>query len=66
MTDALDPETRKQQLARLKRAAGGKVLVLSAASGEGVQEALRAIQVQLDAGAAAEAEEAEPAAPWQP
>ena len=63
--DALDADTLKQQLARLKRAAGGKPLVLSAASGQGVQEALRAIQAQLDTQGAEEAE-AQPAEPWQP
>ena len=63
--DALDPDTLKNQVARLKRAAGGKPLVLSAASGQGVQEALRAIQAQLDGEDAAE-ETAEPAEPWHP
>ncbi len=47
--DALDPETRKQQLARLKRAAGRTPLVLSAASGEGVETALRALLAEIDA-----------------
>jgi GTPase len=63
--DALDPDTLKNQVARLKRAAGGKPLVLSAASGQGVQEALRAIQAQLDGEDAAD-ETAEPAEPWHP
>ncbi len=63
--DALDPDTLKDQLARLKRAAGVKPLVLSAASGQGVQEALRAIQAQLDAQDAPD-EAAEPAEPWHP
>jgi GTPase len=39
--DALDPETLKTQLARLKRACGRTPLVLSSASGQGVTEALR-------------------------
>ena len=63
--DALDAETRKKQAARLKRAAGRAPLVLSAASGQGVAEALRAIQAQLDAADAPDAAEA-PAEPWQP
>ena len=46
--DALTPEARKQQLARLKRAARKTPLVLSSASGEGVQEALRALLTVID------------------
>lgn len=41
--DALDPPTLKTQTARLKRAAGGSPMVLSAVSGEGVREVLRAV-----------------------
>jgi GTPase len=41
--DALSPELRKQQKERLRRAAGRTPLVLSAASGEGVEQALRAL-----------------------
>jgi GTP-binding protein len=41
--DALDPEQLKSQTARLKRAAKKAPLVLSAASGKGVTEALRAL-----------------------
>src|SRR6187455_1922113 len=39
--DALTPEQLKQQMARLKRAARTKPLVISAATGEGVPAALR-------------------------
>jgi GTPase len=42
-SDALSPEQIKEQLARLKRAAKKTPLVLSALSGEGVPEALRAL-----------------------
>jgi GTPase len=63
--DALDPDTLKQQVQRLKRAAGRAPLVLSSASGQGVTEALRALQGVLDGQRAAEAE-AEPAPAWQP
>ncbi len=62
--DALDPETLKEQLARLKRAAKRKPLVLSAASGLGVQDALRTIATEMRAARIAQ-EEAQPA-PWQP
>ena len=41
--DALTPEQFKQQTARLKRAAKQTPLVISAASGAGVPEALRAL-----------------------
>jgi GTP-binding protein len=41
--DALDAATRKDQMARLKRAAKQTPLALSASSGEGVNEALRAL-----------------------
>ena len=61
--DALDPDTLKTQVQRLKRAAGRAPLVLSSASGQGVTEALRALQAALDAERAAEAE---PAPAWQP
>ncbi len=42
-TDAMTPEQVKEQTARLKRAAKRKPLVLSAHSGAGVREALRAV-----------------------
>ena len=65
--DALDPDTLKEQVARLKRAAKRAPLVLSSASGQGVQEALRALLAVIDAertgtGAPATAEAAE----WRP
>jgi GTP-binding protein len=41
--DALDEDTLKEQLARLKRACKRKPFVLSSASGQGVQEVLRAL-----------------------
>ena len=63
--DALDPETLKEQVARLKRAAKRTPLVLSSASGQGVPEALRALAGAIEAGRAAE-EAAEPAPAWQP
>jgi GTP-binding protein len=41
--DALSPEQVKQQTARLKRASKQTPLVISAVSGQGVTEALRAL-----------------------
>lgn len=63
--DALDPDTLKQQIARLKRAAKRAPLVLSSASGQGVQEALRLILATGDQNRAAD-RAAEPAKGWQP
>src|SRR5918998_6325005 len=65
--DALDPDTLKEQTARLKRAAKRAPLVLSSASGQGVQEALRALlavidTAKADTAAAAPLERAE----WRP
>jgi GTPase len=66
--DALDPETRKQQLARLKRAAKKTPLVMSAHSGEGVPEALRALLAIIDIDRAAEEAEKAPVVrtEWRP
>ena len=62
--DALTPEEFKQQVARLKRAAKRTPLVISAATGKGVPEALRALLGVIDgARATGEQPAAEPA--WQ-
>jgi GTP-binding protein len=68
--DALTPEDLKQQKARLQRAAKQAPLVLSAATGSGVPEALRALRSVIDAaadlGEEAEAGEFHPLAPaWE-
>jgi len=65
--DALTPEQIKEQTARLKRAAKKTPLVLSAHSGMGVREALRALAEVIDQ--ASEASAAKPGADapaWQP
>jgi GTP-binding protein len=65
--DALAPEARKAQVARLKRAAKTTPLVLSSASGEGVREALRALLAEIDRAAPPEARAPRASAPaWQP
>jgi GTP-binding protein len=64
-TDAVDAETLKAQTDRLKRAAKRKPLLLSAASGAGVTEALRAVLSVIDAAKASEAQ-VQPAAAWAP
>ena len=61
--DALDADTLKSQVAKLKRAAGRAPLILSSASRKGVLEALRALQTEIDASAEAERK---PVAAWQP
>ncbi|MDP2803091.1 MAG: GTPase ObgE [Phreatobacter sp.] len=58
--DALDPETRKEQMARLKRAAKRTPLALSATSGEGVEQALVALLAVIDEARAAEPKPAAP------
>jgi GTP-binding protein len=63
--DASDDETLKAQTDRLKRAAKRKPLPLSAASGAGVTEALRAVLAVIDE-AKAGGERAEPAPAWAP
>lgn len=65
--DALDADAIKQQAARLKRAARKTPLVLSAASGQGVAEALRALSAIVDQARAAQAPPAAAeGAPWRP
>jgi GTP-binding protein len=64
--DALTPEMRKQQVARLKRAAKKAPLVLSSASGEGVREALRALLAVIDMAADVASPEPAVVAAWVP
>jgi GTP-binding protein len=64
--DALTPEQLKQQTARLKRAAKKTPLVLSAATGQGVIEALRALAKVIARANEDEKTDAEPAAAWRP
>ena len=65
--DALTPDLLKEQKARLRRACGRTPLVLSAHSGAGVTEALRALFDTAAAERSATAEEVRGEAPaWQP
>lgn len=64
--DALDPDTLKNQIARLKRAAKQAPLVLSAATGRGVQEALRALLGQISAVDAQEKADLPRETGWRP
>jgi len=63
--DALTPEALKAQVARLKRAAGRAPLVVSAATGAGVPEVLRALIKVIDA-ARPDQPAKSPEAAWQP
>ncbi len=65
--DALDAETREEKAAALQKAARKKPLMLSAVSREGVQDALYAITREIGRAERKEdAENPEPAKPWQP
>jgi GTP-binding protein len=64
--DALTPEDLKQQTARLKRAAKKTPLVLSAATGQGVTEALRALAKMIARANEDAKTDAEPATAWRP
>jgi len=64
--DAMSAAERKQQLARLKRAAKKTPLVVSAVSGEGVPDALRTLLNVIDKKRAAAAADPAPETAWQP
>jgi GTP-binding protein len=64
--DALDEATLKEQTARLKRAAKRTPLVISSASGQGVQEALRALLAEVDTARDADGSRAREVAEWRP
>jgi GTP-binding protein len=66
--DALTPEVLKEQVARLKRAAKRMPIILSAASGEGVDAALRALFAVVEEARRAEERENAPAQEtgWRP
>lgn len=62
--DLLDADTRKKKIASLKRACGQTPLVLSAATGDGVEAALRALMVHIEEARTAERPD-EPDQRWQ-
>src|ERR671917_536113 len=64
--DALDDATLKEQTARLKRAAKKTPLVLSSASGLGLETALRALLREVDAEKTADAPRPTESAEWRP
>lgn len=66
--DALSPELLKEQVARLKRAAKRAPIILSSASGQGVDEALRALFAVVEEARREEAKADAPALEegWRP
>ena len=63
--DALDEDTLKDQLKKLKKACGRKPYVVSSASGQGVQEVLQALLAVIDQ-AKAEEEPVDSQEEWHP
>jgi GTP-binding protein len=64
--DALNEDQIKQQTARLKRAAKKVPMVISAVSGDGVPEVLRALTTIIEQARARETAPADASAAWQP
>jgi GTPase len=64
--DALNEDQIKQQTARLKRAAKKVPMVISAVSGDGVPEVLRALTTVIEQARARETAPADASAAWQP
>jgi GTP-binding protein len=65
-TDALTPEQIAEQIKRLERITGSKPLAISAATQQGVQEALRAVLKVVDTARNAETSDAGSDPAWQP
>lgn len=65
-SDALDPETLEERLAELKKAARKTPLVLSAVTGQGVQEALYALAREIGRTRRKDREASQPAKRWRP
>ncbi len=64
--DAMSAAEIKQQVARLKRAAGKSPFVISGVSGEGVKEVLRAVMKMIEAARGEPAERTPAPAAWHP
>ena len=64
--DALTPQELKQRVAQLQRAAGKRPHVLSAVTGTGVTEVLRALRAAIAGPPSAAEGKEKAAAPWQP
>ena len=64
--DLLDEEERAERVGALEAECGRTVLVLSAATGEGVETALRGLMAEIETARSAEAGPADPDPRWQP
>ena len=64
--DALDDETRAGRKAELERAAGGAVHMLSAVTGEGITQVLRALRACIDTDRTGHTDTEDAAQSWQP
>lgn len=64
--DALDDDEIAEKRVALEKASGARVHVLSAATGKGVQEVLRALWIEIAGQRAEAAREEEGEQPWQP
>ena len=64
--DAMDPDMRIEQAAKLEAVAGRKPLLVSAVSGEGVTELLRVALVDIREARAVVAAESAPPEAWRP
>jgi len=64
--DALDEETLKDQLKKLKKACKRTPLVISSASGQGVQEALQSLLTVIDEARAEDQQSTETQEEWHP
>ncbi|MEI4486510.1 GTPase ObgE [Frigidibacter sp. MR17.14] len=60
--DAIEPDELKKKQKALEKASGGKVFLISAATGKGVIDVLRALMAEIDADRITPVE----AQPWQP
>ena len=64
--DLVDPKVLAKLRKKLAKACGSDVFIVSAATGDGVEELLEGLFALIGQGAVTEAEEAEPEAAWSP
>ncbi len=64
--DALDPAARDAKKAELEKAAGAPVMMMSAVSGEGVQDVLRALRQEISDDRIRNRRDSEEKEPWHP
>ena len=64
--DALDEDERKERLAELEAAAGGRVMIMSGVSGDGVTDVLRALRGEISEDRLRQRTQQEEPAKWEP